>query len=43
VPIVVENYAHVLNIRALRFTAGTVQIKGTSTYFTPPRSYIHIN
>lgn len=36
VPIVVENYAHVLNIRALRFTAGTIQIKGTSTYFTRP-------
>ncbi|KAL1977484.1 hypothetical protein VTN31DRAFT_343 [Thermomyces dupontii] len=27
VPIVVENYAHVLNIRAMRFNAGTIRVK----------------
>jgi lysophosphatidate acyltransferase len=28
VPLVVENYSHILNIRALRFNSGTIQIKG---------------
>ena len=28
VPIVVENYSHILNIREMRFNAGTIRVKG---------------
>lgn len=29
VPVVVQNYSHILNIRALRFNSGSIKVKGT--------------
>jgi lysophosphatidate acyltransferase len=39
VPIVTENYAHVLSVRAMRFNAGTIKIKG----LFPPDTSICMN
>lgn len=36
VPIVAENYSHVLNTRALRFNAGTIHVKGTNVFSGDP-------
>jgi lysophosphatidate acyltransferase len=38
VPVVTENYAHVLNIRALRFNSGSIKVKGSSCHHL---AYVH--
>ncbi|EFE35989.1 uncharacterized protein ARB_04925 [Trichophyton benhamiae CBS 112371] len=38
VPIVAENYSHVLDVKKMRFTSGAINVKGEISSFLPPIS-----